>query len=209
MHPARMHDANQRLESFGSCGKGIFEDSWLLPGCFSAGTGRAFSVVVSRLRGTRCGNMPPRPRLASRNGNRFDISSENALKKGLSKLRVLLPRTLHRHPQCKEKTHGKYQHSRSRHRGSGFRLEPGVHYTGAVMGMPYAARSIALWPALILIAILTILGATLASGGVEATVGQHIIGDRSVSIPDAIVMVLSAGLLTFLYNAQKIPTSTI
>ncbi|HJT55569.1 MAG TPA: inorganic phosphate transporter, partial [Ktedonobacteraceae bacterium] len=91
----------------------------------------------------------------------------------------------------------------------GFAWNLGVHYTGAVMGMPYAARSIALWPALILIAIFTILGATFASGGVEATVGQHIISDRSVSIPDAIVMVFSAGFLTLLYNAQKIPTSTI
>jgi PiT family inorganic phosphate transporter len=91
----------------------------------------------------------------------------------------------------------------------GFAWNLGVHYTGAVMGMPYAARSIALWPALILIAILTILGATLASSGVEATVGQHIISDSSVSIPDAIVIVLAAGLLTLLYNYRKIPTSTI
>jgi len=91
----------------------------------------------------------------------------------------------------------------------GFAWNLGVHYTGAVMGMPYAARSIALWPALVLIAALTILGATFASGGVEATVGQHIINDRFVAIPDAIVIVLSAGLLTLLYNYQKIPTSTI
>ncbi|HEU5375107.1 MAG TPA: anion permease [Ktedonobacteraceae bacterium] len=91
----------------------------------------------------------------------------------------------------------------------GFAWNLGVHYTGAVMGMPYAARSIALWPALILIAIFTILGATLASGGVEATVGQHIVSDRNVSIPDAIVIVFSAGILTLLYNAQKMPTSTI
>ncbi len=91
----------------------------------------------------------------------------------------------------------------------GFAWNLGVHYTGAVMGMPYAARSIALWPALVLIAIFTILGATLASGRVEVTVGQHIVSDRSVSIPDAIVIVLSAGLLTLLYNYQKIPTSTI
>jgi inorganic phosphate transporter, PiT family len=91
----------------------------------------------------------------------------------------------------------------------GFAWNLGVHYTGAVMGMPYAARSIALWPALVLIAVLTILGATFASGGVEATVGQHIISDKSVAIPDAIVIVLSAGVLTLLYNYQKIPTSTI
>lgn len=91
----------------------------------------------------------------------------------------------------------------------GFAWNLGVHYTGAVMGMPYAARSIALWPALVLIAVLTILGATFASGGVEATVGQRIISDHSVTIADAIVIVLSAGLLTLLYNYQKIPTSTI
>lgn len=91
----------------------------------------------------------------------------------------------------------------------GFAWNLGVHYTGAVMGMPYAARSIALWPALVLIAVLTILGATFASGGVEITVGQHIINDQFVTIPDAIVIILSAALLTMLYNYQKIPTSTI
>ncbi len=77
------------------------------------------------------------------------------------------------------------------------------------MGMPYAARSIALWPALTLIAILTILGATFASSGVEATVGQHIMNDRLVRVPDALAIVLAAGLLTLLYNYWKIPTSTI
>ncbi len=91
----------------------------------------------------------------------------------------------------------------------GFAWNLGVHYTGAVMGMPYAVRSIALWPALVLIAVMTILGATFASGGVEATVGQHIISDQLVTIPDAIMIVLSAGGLTLLYNYQKIPTSTI
>jgi PiT family inorganic phosphate transporter len=85
----------------------------------------------------------------------------------------------------------------------------GVHYTGAVMGMPYAARAIALPSALILIATMTILGATFASGGVEETVGRHIIADRSVTVPDAIVVVLAAGLLTTLYNYWRIPTSTI
>jgi PiT family inorganic phosphate transporter len=76
----------------------------------------------------------------------------------------------------------------------------GVHYTGAVMGMPYAARAIALWPALILIAVLTILGATFASAGVEAILGQHMINDRLVRVPDAIVIVLAAGILTLLYE---------
>ncbi|GLV56829.1 anion permease [Dictyobacter sp. S3.2.2.5] len=91
----------------------------------------------------------------------------------------------------------------------GFAWNLGVHYTGAVMGMPYAARSISLWPALILIGILTILGATFASHGVEATVGQQIIDSHLVTIPDALVIVLAAGALTLLYNYWKIPTSTI
>ncbi len=85
----------------------------------------------------------------------------------------------------------------------------GVHYTGAVMGMPYAARAIALWPALALIAALTVLGATFASGGVEQTVGRHIIAERFVTVPDAIVIVLAAGALTMFYNYLRIPTSTI
>ncbi len=85
----------------------------------------------------------------------------------------------------------------------------GVHYTGAVMGMPFAARSIAEWPALLLIGVFTILGATFASGRVETTVGHSIIDDRFVHIPDAIVIVLAAGALTMLYNYWKIPTSTI
>jgi inorganic phosphate transporter, PiT family len=85
----------------------------------------------------------------------------------------------------------------------------GVHYTGAVMGMPFATRSIAEWPALALIGILTILGATFASGKVETTVGQNIITADAARIPDAIVIVLAAGILTTLYNYWKIPTSTI
>jgi inorganic phosphate transporter, PiT family len=85
----------------------------------------------------------------------------------------------------------------------------GVHYTGAVMGMPFAARSIAEWPALLLIGVFTILGATFASGRVETTVGHSIINDRYVHVPDAIVIVLAAGALTMLYNYWKIPTSTI
>ncbi len=85
----------------------------------------------------------------------------------------------------------------------------GVHYTGAVMGMPYSARAVSLWPALVLIALFAALGATLASGGVEETVGLHIISERQVTVPDAIVIVLAAGGLTTLYNYRKVPTSTI
>lgn len=85
----------------------------------------------------------------------------------------------------------------------------GVHYTGAVMGMPFAARSISEWPALLLTGIFTVVGATFASGRVETTVGQNIITDSFVRVPDAIVIVLAAGALTALYNYWRVPTSTI
>jgi phosphate/sulfate permease len=91
----------------------------------------------------------------------------------------------------------------------GFAWNLGVHYTGAVMGMPYAARAIATLPALILIGVFTILGATFASGGVQQTVGLHIIDAHLVTAPDAIAIVLAAGTLTMFYNYKKVPTSTI
>jgi len=85
----------------------------------------------------------------------------------------------------------------------------GAHYTGAVMGMPFAARAIAEWPALVVIGVFTVLGATFASARVETTVGQNIIAARYVHAPDAITIILAAGLLTLLYNYWKVPTSTI
>jgi phosphate/sulfate permease len=91
----------------------------------------------------------------------------------------------------------------------GFAWNLGVHYTGAVMGMPYASRAITTGPALVLIGILTIIGATFASGRVQETVGLHIIDARLVTAPDATAIVLAAGLLTLIYNYYKIPTSTI
>lgn len=91
----------------------------------------------------------------------------------------------------------------------GFAWNLGVHYTGAVMGMPYAARAIATMPALVLIGVFTILGATFASGGVQQTVGLHIIDASRVTAPDAIAIVLAAGILTMFYNYKKVPTSTI
>lgn len=85
----------------------------------------------------------------------------------------------------------------------------GVHYTGAVMGMPHAAGAVAIAPALILIAIAALLGATFASGGVQETVGLHIIDASQVSKVDAIAIVAAAGGLTLFYNYAKVPTSTI
>jgi PiT family inorganic phosphate transporter len=85
----------------------------------------------------------------------------------------------------------------------------GVHYTGAVMGMPYASRAVTATPALVLIGILTIIGATFASGDVQERVGLNIIDPARVTVPDATVIVLAAGILTTVYNYYKIPTSTI
>lgn len=85
----------------------------------------------------------------------------------------------------------------------------GAHYTGAVMGMPFATGSIRLWPALALIAVFVVLGATFASERVQETVGLQIIPAGRIAIPTAIVVVASAGLLTAVYNWLRVPTSTI
>ncbi|HLI33111.1 MAG TPA: inorganic phosphate transporter [Solirubrobacteraceae bacterium] len=85
----------------------------------------------------------------------------------------------------------------------------GAHYTGATMGMPYASRSISLWPALAIVAIFSLLGATFASGKVEATVGLRLIAAREVSIVTAIVIVSCGCALTMAFNYLRLPTSTI
>ena len=90
-----------------------------------------------------------------------------------------------------------------------FAWSMGAHYTGAVMGMPHASHAIRIWPALITMAILTIIGATLASGGVQTTVGLDIVDAHTVTIVAATIMVLSAAILTTVYTYYKIPSSTI
>ncbi len=90
-----------------------------------------------------------------------------------------------------------------------FAWSMGAHYTGAVMGMPFASRSIRLWPALLSMSVLTIIGATLASHGVQETVGLHIVSASQVTVPMLIVMELGAFLLTTVYTYAKVPTSTI
>jgi inorganic phosphate transporter, PiT family len=91
----------------------------------------------------------------------------------------------------------------------GFAFSMGAHYTGACMGMPYASGAIRAWRALIVMAPLTLLGAFLASGGVETTVGHGLLETGTVSIGLALGIVLSAFALTSLYNLVTIPTSTI
>jgi len=91
----------------------------------------------------------------------------------------------------------------------GFAISIGAHYTGACMGMPYAAGTIRPLPALLLMAPLAFLGAALASSGVEATVGHGILETGAVALGVALAIVTSALVLTSAYNFLTLPTSTI
>jgi len=77
------------------------------------------------------------------------------------------------------------------------------------MGMPYAAGAIRPWHALLLMAPLALVGAALASGQVEATVGHGILGGGTVALGVALAIVVAALLLTSAYNLVTVPTSTI
>jgi len=85
----------------------------------------------------------------------------------------------------------------------------GAHYTGACMGMPYAAGAIRIDRALWLMAPLALVGALVASGRVEATVGHGILGGGPIGIPTAVVILAVAFSLTAAYNFAALPTSTI
>ena len=85
----------------------------------------------------------------------------------------------------------------------------GAHYTGACMGMPYGSRSIKLVPALVLMAILALIGAVFASHHVESTVGLNIVNASKVTVVGALVIIIAAFVMTTIYTAIKIPTSTI
>jgi inorganic phosphate transporter, PiT family len=90
-----------------------------------------------------------------------------------------------------------------------FAISIGAHYTGACMGMPYAAGAIRLGPALLLMAPLAVIGATFLSEGVESTVGHGILRSPSVALGLALAIVTGALVLTSAYNFLTIPTSTI
>jgi inorganic phosphate transporter, PiT family len=90
----------------------------------------------------------------------------------------------------------------------GFAWSMGAHYTGAVMGMPHALRSIGAWQALLLMAPLTFLGATFASHAVERRVGSGLTESR-LSVSQQIVVIGVAFALTTLFNRLRVPTSTI
>jgi PiT family inorganic phosphate transporter len=85
----------------------------------------------------------------------------------------------------------------------------GAHYTGAVMGMPYAVGAIRARWALALIAVFCILGATFASEPIQVTVGLRIVRPAEISTVMALIVVLGAFILTTIYTYFKIPTSTI
>ena len=89
-----------------------------------------------------------------------------------------------------------------------FAWSMGAHYTGACMGMPYATKSIALRPALGLMAVMTLLGATFLSHKVLVHIGHGIITGQLRVIP-AIIVIGIAFLLTTLFTQLRIPTSTI
>jgi inorganic phosphate transporter, PiT family len=91
----------------------------------------------------------------------------------------------------------------------GFAFSIGAHYTGACMGMPYAAGAIRPWHALLLMAPLALLGAAFASGAVEGTVGHGILGGGQVALSVAFAILVAALVLTSAYNLLTIPTSTI
>jgi len=85
----------------------------------------------------------------------------------------------------------------------------GAHYTGACMGMAYGSGSIGLKPALVLMGVLALAGAALASHRVEVTVGLHLIASRQVTTVTALLIIAVAFTLTTLYTAFRVPTSTI
>ncbi len=90
----------------------------------------------------------------------------------------------------------------------GFSWSMGAHYTGACMGMPYAAGSIKLRPALTLMAAMTLLGATFFSHHVLMDVGHGIVLSP-LRASAAISVIGVACLLTILFTQLRIPTSTI
>jgi inorganic phosphate transporter, PiT family len=91
----------------------------------------------------------------------------------------------------------------------GFAASIGAHYTGACMGMPFAAGAIRLGPALLLMAPLALIGAAVASEGVETTVGHGILIAPNVALGIALAVVTAALVLTSAYNFVTLPTSTI
>ena len=85
----------------------------------------------------------------------------------------------------------------------------GSHYTGATMGMAYGAGVIKKpTTAVLLIAVFVILGATFESHNVVKTVGTGIIRGEDMTPLGAMVMMLTAALVTAANTWMKWPVST-
>ena len=90
-----------------------------------------------------------------------------------------------------------------------FAFSMGAHYTGACMGMPHALGAISAWRALLVMAPLALVGATVASHGVEHTVGHGLLTGTGLSVTELVVVIGVALALTSAFNALRVPTSTI
>jgi len=84
----------------------------------------------------------------------------------------------------------------------------GSHYTGAVMGTAFGAKLIKPRNATILIAIFVLLGATLESHNVVKTVGTAVIEAKYMTMFGAMIMMLTAALVTAANTWLKLPVST-
>jgi PiT family inorganic phosphate transporter len=91
----------------------------------------------------------------------------------------------------------------------GFAYSMGAHYTGACMGMPHALRAVSARNALLVMAPLTLLGAALASHGVEHTVGHDLLTGAGLPAAGLVIVIGVAFGLTSLFNLVRVPTSTI
>lgn len=90
-----------------------------------------------------------------------------------------------------------------------FAWSMGAHYTGACMGMPHALGTVTAWRALLIMAPLTLLGATFASHAVAHTVGYGLLAKPGLAVPAQIIVIGVAFGLTTAFNRLRIPTSTI
>jgi len=84
----------------------------------------------------------------------------------------------------------------------------GSHYTGAVMGTAYGAKILNIRSATILIAIFALLGATFQSHEVIKTVGTGVIPAEYMNPFRAMIMMLTAALVTAVNTWLKLPIST-
>lgn len=84
----------------------------------------------------------------------------------------------------------------------------GSHYTGAVMGTAYGAKIFNVKTATLVMAIFSLLGATLQSQEVIKTVGAGIIPTEYLTPFRSMIMMLNAALVTAVNTWLKLPIST-